>query len=215
MRVLRLMLGLAAIAAAFLTAAILLPHSPGALREMLTGYGAAAPAIALGAWLLLTPALFPGTVLAAACGLAFGAAAGGAVALAGAVLGGGVAFALARTLARAPVESMVSRRAPLQSAARVLEQRGFQAMLAARLMPGVPATWLHYLAGASPVRPPAFAGAIAIGALLRTVPYALLGQGLGSGSLTGIALAAASIVIGGLVAAALARRLRAAAAPAA
>jgi uncharacterized membrane protein YdjX (TVP38/TMEM64 family) len=78
----------------------------------------------------------------------------------------------------------------------LLERRGFAAILAARLMPGVPASGLHYAAGLSPVRYRAFTAAIAIGALLRTTPYALLGHGLASGSPATIALAAASVAIG-------------------
>jgi hypothetical protein len=80
--------------------------------------GVAAPAIALGAWILLTPAMFSGTVLAA--------------------------FALARTAGRTQLEAMVMRRAKLRKVDALLERRGFLAMLAARLMPGVAATGLHY-----------------------------------------------------------------------
>jgi hypothetical protein len=43
----------------------------------------AAPAIALGAWILLTPAMFSGTVLAAASGLALGAIGGAALSVVG------------------------------------------------------------------------------------------------------------------------------------
>jgi hypothetical protein len=49
---------------------------------------------------------------------------------------------------------------------------------------------------------------MAIGALLRTVPYALLGNGLGSGSTLALLVAGASIAIGALTAAILLRRLR-------
>jgi uncharacterized membrane protein YdjX (TVP38/TMEM64 family) len=75
-------------------------------------------------------------------------------------------------------------------------------------MPGVPVTGLHYAAGVSPVRARAFAGAMAIGALLRTVPYAVLGQGLASGSIATLLVAAASIALGALAAAALVRQVR-------
>jgi uncharacterized membrane protein YdjX (TVP38/TMEM64 family) len=81
-------------------------------------------------------------------------------------------------------------------------------VLAARLMPGVPAGLLHYVAGASPVRARAFAGALAIGAVVRTVPYVLLGQGLGSGSLLTLLVGAASIALGGIGAAVLVGSLR-------
>ena len=75
----------------------LLPHSPSGLRGLLAEAGPAAPLIALAAWILLTPAMFPGTVLAAASGLAFGASGGSLLAFGGAVAGGLTAFALART----------------------------------------------------------------------------------------------------------------------
>jgi uncharacterized membrane protein YdjX (TVP38/TMEM64 family) len=196
------------IAGAFAAAAILLPHSPSELRALLVSLGPAAPALALAAWILLTPALFPGTVLAAACGLAFGALGGGALAVVGATAGGLAAFALARTAARGPVTRLVEGRPRLARLHDLLERRGFHAILAARLMPGVPATGLHYAAGVAPVRARAFIVAIAIGALLRTVPYAVLGQGLASGSTTTLALAGISIVIGAVAAGLLARTLR-------
>jgi uncharacterized membrane protein YdjX (TVP38/TMEM64 family) len=196
---------------AFAVAAVLLPHSPDGLRTLLLTLGPAAPAIALAAWLVLVPALFPATVLAAGCGLAFGAVGGAAIAFAGAVAGGLAAFALARTGARDTVTRLVLRRARLARAHALLERRGFATMLAARLAPGVPAGWLHYCAGVAPVRPGAFAAAIGIGALLRTVPYAVLGQGIGSGSLLTVLVAGGSIAIGGLTATLLVRSVRRAA----
>jgi uncharacterized membrane protein YdjX (TVP38/TMEM64 family) len=214
MRLLRRLAPVVVLAGAGAAVALLVPHSPSGMRALLLDAGAMAPLVALAAWMLLTPALFPGTLLAAACGLAFGATGGAALALAGAVAGGLTAFALGRTVARRPVERLVGRHPRLGRLHGRLERDGFAAVLATRLMPGVPATWLHYAAGASPVRLRAFAAAIAVGALLRVVPYALLGQGLGSGSLATLAVAAASIVVGGLAAVVLVRRLRAAPAPA-
>lgn len=189
-------------------AAVLLPHSPAGLRELLVAVGPAAPAIALGAWILLTPALFPGSVLAAAGGLAFGALGGAALAFGGALAGGLAAFALARTVARGPAERLIARSTRLVSIDSLLERRGFAAILASRLMPGVPATALHYAAGVSQVRPRAFAAAIAVGALLRTVPYALLGTGLASGSALTLLVAGGSIALGAVAAAALVRHIR-------
>jgi len=205
---LRLISLIALVAGTFVAAVVLLPHSPADLRAVILEAGVAAPAIALGAWMLLTPAMFSGTLLAAASGLAFGALGGAALSLAGAVLGGLVAFALARTVAGEDVDAMLLRRPKLQRIRGLLERRGFLATLTARLMPGIPATALHYVAGVSPVATRAFAGAIAIGALLRTTPYAVLGQGIGSGSLATIVIAGASIGLGGLAAVLLVRRLR-------
>jgi uncharacterized membrane protein YdjX (TVP38/TMEM64 family) len=205
----RRLAGLAAVAIpAFVAAAALLPHSPAGLREMILTIGPVAPVVAGLAWIALTPALFPGTVLAAACGLAFGGPEGAALAFGGAVAGGLASFLLARTAARGPVERLVHERPRLARLHALLERRGFATVLAARLMPGVPAGWLHYAAGVSPVRLGAFAAATAIGALLRTVPYALLGDGLGSGSLVSILVAGGSIAIGGAAAAVVIRRMR-------
>jgi uncharacterized membrane protein YdjX (TVP38/TMEM64 family) len=208
MRKLRLAGLVFTVAAAFAAAVVLLPHSPGGLRGLLAGVGPAAPLIALAGWVLLTPAMFPGTVLAAVGGLAFGALGGSVLAFIGAVIGGLVAFALARTIAREPVQRFVQRRPRLARIEAFLEQRGFASVLAARLMPGVPVTGLHYAAGVSPVPARAFAGAIAIGALLRTVPYAILGQGLGSGSITIIFIAAGTVVLGAVTAGMLVRQIR-------
>ena len=157
---------------------------------------------------LLTPALFPGPVLAAAGGLAFGAVGGTLLAIAGAVLGGLAAFWLARTVARGPAARLAERSSRLARLDSLLAQRGFAAVLAARLMPGVPASALHYAAGSSPVRGRAFTAAITIGALLRTTPYALLGHGLASGSAAMLAIAAASIGLGAAGALLLLRSMR-------
>ena len=100
------------------------------------------------------------------------------------------------------------RRAKLREVHALLERRGFLAMLAARLMPRVPAASLHYVAGVAPVGVLAFAAAMVLGALVRTAPYAVLGQGIGWGSLATILIAGASIAVGAVTAALLVRRLR-------
>ena len=192
---------------AAIAAALLLPHSPSELRELVLAAGVAAPALVLAAWVVLTPALFPGTLLAATGGLAFGALGGTALACGGAVLGGLTAFALARTVGRGYALRLAERSPRLAGLQTLLERRGFAAILAARLMPGVPACGLYYAAGVSPVRYRAFTAAIAIGALLRTTPYALLGNGLASGSTATIALAAASVAIGAVGALLIVHRL--------
>jgi uncharacterized membrane protein YdjX (TVP38/TMEM64 family) len=205
---LRLLGALGLVLLAFVAATVLLPHSPDELRVLVATAGIAAPVAALIAWVLLTPALFPGTVLAAAGGLAFGAVGGAVLALGGAVLGGLAAFTLARTAAGGVGQRLARRSPRLGRVNDQLERRGFTAVLAARLMPGVPATALHYAAGASPVRYGAFTAAIAIGAVVRTAPYALLGQGLATGSPLAVALAVVPIAIGGAGGMVLVRHLR-------
>jgi uncharacterized membrane protein YdjX (TVP38/TMEM64 family) len=199
---------LAPVVVVAVAAAVALPHSPAELRHLVLAAGVAAPLVLLGAWVVLTPALFPGPVLAAAGGLAFGAATGTALSCAGAVLGGLAAFAVARLVARGAIASHLLRSARLARINALLERRGFAAVLAARLMPGVPATGLYYAAGASSVRRSAFTAAIALGALLRTTPYALLGDGLATGSALPFIAAAASAAVGAALAALLLRHAR-------
>jgi uncharacterized membrane protein YdjX (TVP38/TMEM64 family) len=204
---LRRLAALVPVLLAVIAAGLLLPHSPSQLQDLVLAAGIAAPAIVLAAWVVLTPALFPGTLLAAVGGLAFGTVGGAALATCGAVLGGLAAFALARTLGRGPAEQLANRSPRLARLQVLLERRGFAAVLAARLMPGVPASGLYYAAGLSPVRYGAFTAAITIGAVVRTTPYVMLGNGLASGSVLSIALAAASVAIGGAGALLLVRRL--------
>jgi uncharacterized membrane protein YdjX (TVP38/TMEM64 family) len=125
------------------------------------------------------------------------------------VLGGLAAFSVARTAARGAVEERVRRSARLARLNALLERRGFAAVLAARVMPGVPASGLYYAAGISRVRRSAFTAAIAIGALLRTTPYALLGDGLATGSVAPLIAAASSAAIGAAGATLLVHRTRA------
>jgi uncharacterized membrane protein YdjX (TVP38/TMEM64 family) len=193
--------------AAAVTAAVLLPHSPAGLRELVVSVGPAAPVAALAAWILLTPALFPGTVLAAAGGLAFGAVGGAALAFGGALAGGLAAFALARTASSGAADRLVARSTRLARIDALLERRGFAAILAARLTPGVPATALHYVAGASRVRTGAFIAAMAVAAPLRTVPYAVLGTGLAAGSILTLVIAAGSIALGAVASGLLVRHV--------
>jgi uncharacterized membrane protein YdjX (TVP38/TMEM64 family) len=193
--------------AATVAAAVVLPHSPAGLRELVLSAGPAAPVAALAAWILLTPALFPGTVLAAAGGLAFGAVGGAALAFGGALAGGLAAFAIARTAASGAADRLAARSTRLARIDALLERRGFAAILAARLTPGVPATGLHYVAGASRVRPGAFIAAMAVAAPLRTVPYAVLGTGLAAGSILTLVVAAGSIALGGIASGLLVRHI--------
>jgi len=75
---LRRLAALVPVLLAVIAAGLLLPHSPSQLRDLVLAAGVAAPAIVLAAWVVLTPALFPGPVLAASGGLGvFGMTVGG------------------------------------------------------------------------------------------------------------------------------------------
>lgn len=209
MRARRLIVLALAIAAAFAAAAAGLPHTPAGLRALAGAGGSFSPLIALGAWVALTCALFPGTVLAAATGLAFGAALGGTIACAGATLGGVLAFLVARRAGRADAERMLGER--FAGLRERLERRGFLAVLAARVAPGMPVTAMHYVCGLSRVRLRDFAAGILLGGAPRAFAYAAIGAGLSSGGGPDKLLLAAGggfILATALAGAILARRAR-------
>jgi uncharacterized membrane protein YdjX (TVP38/TMEM64 family) len=179
-----------------IAAFVFLPHSVGGLRDLIAGLGTAGPLILLAAWTVLTPAMFPGTVLAAAAGLAFGPLAGAGIAVVGTISGALAAFAISRGAGRRAARRLVARTPKLRKVEALLERQGREALLVARLLPGVPAGALNYAAGVSPVRLGDFAIVAAVGALLRTAPYAVIGAGLVGGTTSLITAAAASVGIG-------------------
>jgi uncharacterized membrane protein YdjX (TVP38/TMEM64 family) len=203
-----------AIAAMFALAAIGMPHSPAALREVITPLGWAAPLALVVLWAALTPALFPGTVLAAASGLLFGTALGTGVSVVGATLGSALAFALARRFGQKAADDLSGER--IQRIQARIERRGFLAVLYARLAPGVPVTLLNYAGGLSRVRARDFMCAIAIGGAPRAFAYTALGGSFGDYGSPAAIVALALIALpalGGAVALVRAR-LRPAATPA-
>jgi phospholipase D1/2 len=162
----------AAVGAAFALAFALLPHDADAVEALA---GAPAPLLAagtLGAWILLTPALVSGTLLAAATGLLLGPALGMPVALLGSTLGGALAFTLARRMGRAPVETLAGAR--LTRLRERVERRPVLAIVLARAAPGSPSTILNHAAGLTRIRLRHFAVGIAIGGAPRVLAYTAL-----------------------------------------
>jgi len=174
--------------------AVFAPHSPSALRAAASGFGVAAPAIAVVAWIVLTPGLVSGTLLAAASGLLFGAGYGTLVAVVGATAGGLAAFAIARHIGH---DALVDLGGPrLRRIQERLANRGFLTVLSMRAAPGVPATWLNYAAGLSRIRARDFAAGSAVGGAPRIFAYAALGGNFGHfGSPTAIVAAAVLVVM--------------------
>jgi uncharacterized membrane protein YdjX (TVP38/TMEM64 family) len=150
--------------------------SPARVRDAIDPLGAAAVPAYVVASALLTCALFPGPLLAAASGLLFGTALGTPVSIASATLGAVLAFAIARFVARDSVDALAGRR--LRGAQAWIERRGFWAVLYGRIAPGVPYSLLNYVAGLTRVRLAAFAAATAIGVAPRAFAYTALGGSL-------------------------------------
>lgn len=146
------------------------------VRERFDGYGALSPLIFIAGSALLTPALFPGPLLAGAAGLLFGTALGTGVAIVSATLGATIAFSLGRWWAHDAVEELARGR--LARLRAWIGRRGFFAVLYARLAPGLPYSLVNYAAGLSPVALRSFVAATAIGCAPRAFAYAALGGNL-------------------------------------
>lgn len=146
------------------------------VRDRLDGFGVAGPLVFIAVSTLLTPALFPGPVLAGAAGLLFGTALGTPVAIVSATLGAVLAFSIGRWWAHDAVEELATGRIAAMRA--WIGRRGFFAVLYARLAPGIPYSLVNYAAGLSPVRLTAFTAATAIGCAPRAFAYAALGGNL-------------------------------------
>ena len=148
------------------------------VQDWFDGYGAAGPIVFIAASSALTVALFPGPLLAGAAGLLFGTAVGTPVAIVSATTGACLAFLVGRRWAHDAVEAVAGPR--VRALRGWIGERGFYAVLYARLAPGIPYNLVNYAAGLSPVRLGAFAAATAIGASPRAFAYAALGGHLGN-----------------------------------
>ncbi|SFL43384.1 TVP38/TMEM64 family protein [Geodermatophilus ruber] len=125
----------------------------------------------------LTPV--PRTAVALLLGAAVGFTAGLTVAVAGGLLGGLVGFGLSRALGREAVARLagpvISRRPLLARADRLLRDRGFLAVLTARITP-LPFVAVTYAAGLTGVRLAPYALGTAVG----VVPGSVLHVGVGA-----------------------------------
>lgn len=211
---LRLALCLLVLAAVAVTAALVVPHSPAALRDLVGHTGALGIAGAVLGGALLTMAMFPGSVLGTASGIVFGPLVGIAVCLTAQTLGGVLAAVAARHGARGALERTAGPR--LRRLSERSQVSGLVPIAALRAAPGVPAGALHYLLGVSRAPLGKVAAGLALGALPRVAGYGLLGGGLSHlGSPAGIAglvLLVGTSVAGAAIAAVRVRRTRRAAA---
>ncbi len=133
-----------------------------------------APVVFVMIYVGLTVLLFPAVVATLAGGALFGVVAGSLITLIAAVLGATIAFAIGRRLGQADVQRLVGgRTARLEEWMR---QRGFVALLYARLVPLVPFNLLNYVAGMTGMSLRSYVAATAIGIVPGTIAYTALGS---------------------------------------
>jgi uncharacterized membrane protein YdjX (TVP38/TMEM64 family) len=173
------------------------------VRDTVEDAGIAAPLAFIALSSLLTVAMFPGPLLAGASGLLFGTALGTPVSIVAATLGASLAFSLSRRFGARSVDELSGRR--LRVVQDFIAQRGFLAVLYARILPAMPYNLVNYAAGLTAVPLLTFAAATAIGCAPRAFAYTALGGSLSNlDSPEAIAAFAVLLVmgIGGMVMAA-------------
>lgn len=146
------------------------------VRDTVEDVGALAPLAFIFVSALLTVAMFPGPLLAGASGLLFGAALGTPVSIVAATLGASLAFSLSRRFGARSVDELSGHR--LRVVQDFIAQRGFLAVLYARILPAMPYNMVNYAAGLTRVPLPTFAAATAIGCAPRAFAYTTLGGSL-------------------------------------
>jgi uncharacterized membrane protein YdjX (TVP38/TMEM64 family) len=174
---LRLGLFVASVATLFLIIALSGSLSADRVRSWVDGYGVAGPLVFIVVSSCLTVAMFPGPLLAGASGLLFGTALGTPVSIVAATTGACMAFLVSRRIAHDAVEEMAGPR--VRGWQAWIEQRGFMAVLYARIAPAVPYNVVNYVAGLTRVSLGAFAAGTALGAAPRAFAYTALGGSFG------------------------------------
>ncbi|HEY6760432.1 MAG TPA: TVP38/TMEM64 family protein [Baekduia sp.] len=192
------------VAGAFVAVAASGRLSADRVRDWMDGYGVLGPFVFILVSACLTPALFPGLLLAGASGLLFGTWLGTPISIVSATLGACLAFALSRWIAH---DAVVELQGPRLTALRAwVGRRGFLSILYARIVPGVPYSLVNYAAGLSPVPLRTFAAATALGCAPRAFAYTALGGSLDDLSSPEALAAIAVLVVMAVVAALVARR---------
>jgi uncharacterized membrane protein YdjX (TVP38/TMEM64 family) len=196
------------IGAAFAAAFFLLPHDPDDVVRAADALplGLVAGAAFLG-WMVLTPAMVSGTVLAATTGILLGGPAGMPVALAGAMAGSAVAFLIARRFGRGPADALCGPR--LERLKERVERRPVLSVALIRIAPGSPAAVLNYGAGLTRIRLREFLAGSVLGGAPRVLAYTALGGAIAEGLVWPAFAGFAAIGAVGIAGVLVARRRRA------
>ena len=146
------------------------------MRDAVDEVGVAAPLAFIAISSMLTVAMFPGPLLAGASGLLFGTALGTPVSIVAATLGASLAFSLSRRFGARSVDELSGHR--VRVVQDFIAQRGFLAVLYARILPAMPYNVVNYAAGLTRVPLLAFVAATALGCAPRAFAYTALGGNL-------------------------------------
>lgn len=147
------------------------------IERLLEEWGAVAALVSIGLMIAHSFAPFPAEMLAVANGMLFGPVWGVVITWIGAMLGAWLAFALARTLGRPFVESMVPERR-WHMLDRWSQRRGGAMLLVSRLIPVISFNLINYAAGLTTISWWTFTWATGLGILPITILAVLTGAGI-------------------------------------
>lgn len=201
-RVLGVVLTLAIVAS---IVAVLVASDLDRLQAAVAAAGPWGPLVYVVGHVLVSLVPVPKNLLAVIAGAVFGVAAGLVVAWVGAMAAALTGFWIARRLGRRRVTAVAGPR--IERAQQALRERGFLAVVVARLAPVVPFTLVNYGAGVSEVSRRDFVLGTALGVVPGTVAYVLVGGSAGADATT-IGLFGAAGVLLLVATGVLARRLR-------
>jgi len=165
-------------AAALVVAGVTLPLGTYALElvDFIRGAGWLGVAVFVGAYVVATVLLLPGSVLTLAAGFVYGVGQGVAVVWVASVLGATAAFITGRFFARGWVESKFDRGRKFKAVDRAVGQNGFKIVFLLRLSPVFPFALLNYMLGLTGVKLRDFVLASATGMLPGTLLYVYFGS---------------------------------------
>ncbi len=143
--------------------------------ERIAELGAWAPLVFVGAYLLATVLLIPGSVLTLGAGAVFGLGWGLVWVTLGANLGAQCAFLIGRYLARNWVAGKIANSAAFNAIDKAVASEGWKIVGLTRLSPAFPFTFLNYAFGLTSVSFRDYALATFFGMMPGTVLYVYLG----------------------------------------
>jgi uncharacterized membrane protein YdjX (TVP38/TMEM64 family) len=169
------------------------------IKEKINSFGAIAPLVYIGFYIIATVFFLPGLPITLLSGLAFGPIWGVVYASIGSVIGVSCAFLIARYVARGMVAGWVEGNRQFRRIDLGVERQGWRMLMITRLIPIFPFNLQNYAYGLTSIRFPTYALVSWICMLPGTAAYVQLGAAVnvGEGDIkkTLIYLAGAGVVI--------------------
>lgn len=169
------------------------------IRDLIAGYGALGPLVAVGLYILHSFVPFPAQVLTLAIGAVYGPVWGSLLAWVAAMAGALVAFGVARLGGR-PLAQRFVPPAQLTRFDGWVERYGIAALLGVRVMPIIPFNLINYAAGLTQISLWTFLWTTGIGILPITLLGAVAAGQLAEGKTAGVWLMGALVLVSGTLA---------------